>query len=91
MERCVDCNSLLTKEEKVCVECGTTVGYTNASFSGLISGVVSILFYLSLTALIASLFTTRVPSFMFCLLTTFALLFVMRTAKDGISSKARKR
>jgi hypothetical protein len=48
------------------------------------------MFYISLAALIASLFTTRVPSFMFCLLTTFALLFVMRTAKDGIS-KVRKR
>ena len=39
----------------------------------------------SLATLVASIFTTRVPSFMFCLLTTFALLFVMRTAKDGIS------
>ena len=89
MERCVDCNSLLTKEEKVCIECGTTVGATKAGFSDLISNVVTICFYLSLAALIASIFTARL-SFMFCLLTTFALLFVMRTAKDGIS-KVKKR
>jgi uncharacterized membrane protein YtjA (UPF0391 family) len=89
MERCVDCNSLLTKEEKVCIECGTTVGVTSAGFSGMLSGVASILFYVSLAALIASIFTARL-SFVFCMLTTFALLFVMRTAKDGIS-KVKKR
>jgi len=90
MERCVDCNSLLTREEKVCIECGTTVGASKAGFSDLISNVVTICFYLSLLALVASLFTTKVPSFMACLITTFALLFVMRTAKDGIS-KVKKR
>ena len=89
MERCVDCNSLLTKEEKVCIECGTTVGADSAGVSGLLSNVASMLFYISLLALIASIFTARL-SFVFCMLTTFALLFVMRTAKDGIS-KAKKR
>ena len=90
MERCVDCNSLLTKEEKVCIECGTTVGATKAGFSGMLSGIVSIGFYISLAALIASPFTERVPSFYFCGLTTFALLIAMRTAKDGVA-KVKKR
>jgi hypothetical protein len=89
MERCVDCNSLLSKEEKVCIECGTTVGATSAGFSDLISSVVSMAFYVSLCALVASIFVARL-SFVFCMLTTFALLFVMRTAKDGIS-KVKKR
>jgi uncharacterized protein YqgC (DUF456 family) len=90
MERCVDCNSLLTREEKVCVECGTTVGASKAGFSGMLAGIVSIGFYVSLAALIASPFIDRLPSFTFCALTTFALLVAMRTAKDGVS-KVRKK
>jgi hypothetical protein len=90
MERCVDCNSLLTRQEKVCIECGTQVGATGSGLPGLIAGLVSILFCISLAALIASPFTSRGPGFVFCLLTTFALLFVMRTAKDGIGKIKRR-
>jgi hypothetical protein len=90
MERCLDCNSLLSKEETVCLECGTKVMTDEASIAGLVSGLVSILFYISLVALIASPFVDRAPSFMFCLFISFALLFTMRTAKDGVQ-KVRKR
>jgi len=90
MERCVDCNSLLTREEVVCIECGTKVGASKAGWSGLIATVVSICFYVSLGNLIVSPFVSWGPGFFFCLLITFALLFVMRTAKDGIG-KTRKR
>jgi hypothetical protein len=91
MERCLDCNSLLSKEEKVCVECGTKVGADEAAKPAtLIAGVVSILFYISLIALCASPFVDRVPSFMFCMFISFALLFTMRTANDS-AQKARKR
>jgi hypothetical protein len=90
MERCLDCNSLLSREETVCVECGTKVGCDETNIAGLVSGLVSILFYISLVALVASPFVDRAPSFMFCLIISFALLFTMRTAKDS-AQKVRKR
>jgi hypothetical protein len=90
MERCLDCNSLLTREEVVCIECGTKVGGDDLGAASFVSGVVSLLFYLSFLALIASPFVDKLPSFMFCLLITAALLFTMRTAKDHVQ-KIRKR
>jgi hypothetical protein len=90
MERCLDCNSLLTKEETVCVECGTKVGATDGGAVDFIATLVSLLFYLSIAALIASPFLSTGPSFVLCMLTSCALLFVMRTAKDS-SQKVRKR
>ncbi len=90
MERCLDCNSLLTRDEKVCVECGTKVGGEKGGVGGLVASLASVAFYVSLASLIISPFTSRGPGFTFCLLTTFALLFAMRTAKDGIG-KVKKR
>jgi hypothetical protein len=90
MERCLDCNSLLTKEEKVCVECGTKVGGDDSSAADFGATLVSLLFYVSVVAVVASPFIARAPSFIFCLLISCALLFVMRTAKDG-AQKVKKR
>jgi hypothetical protein len=90
MERCLDCNSLLTKEEIVCVECGTKVGGDDLGAANFVSGIVSLLFYLSFLTMIASPFVDKLPSFMFCLLISGALLFMMRTAQDSVQ-KIRKR
>ena len=53
MERCLDCNSLLTKEETVCIECGTKVGVADAGMGDFVSMIVSILFYLSAAAMVS--------------------------------------
>ena len=90
MERCLDCNSLLTKEETVCIECGTKVGGDDTGSAGFIVAIVSTLFYVSLLTMVASPFVDKLPSFVFCLLITSALLFVLRTAKDS-TQKIRKR
>jgi hypothetical protein len=90
MERCMDCNSLLTKEEKVCVECGTKVGGEDPGAAGFVSFLVSILFYASVLALVASPFVERLPSFTFCAFITGALLFMMRTAKDSAQRLRKK-
>ena len=90
MERCVDCNTLLTRSEKVCVECGTKVNQSSTGIADLVAGMAKIAFYISLLVLIASPFVDRLPSFMFCMLATCALLFFMRTAKDH-SQKVKKR
>jgi hypothetical protein len=90
MERCLDCNSLLTKEETVCVECGTKIGGEDTGSAGLVAAIVSTLFYLSAITMVASPFVDKLPSFMFCMLITGALLFVMRTAQDN-TQKIRKK
>lgn len=71
------------------MECGTKVGGDESSIASLISGIVTILFYVSVLALVASPFVDRAPSFMFCLFISGALLFIMRTAKDS-AHKVRK-
>ena len=86
----MDCNSLLTREEMVCIECGTKVGGEAAGVASYGATLVSLLFYASVAALVTSPFLDRGPSFMFCLFITFALLFIMRTAKDSVE-KVRKR
>jgi hypothetical protein len=90
MERCMDCNSLLTKEEKVCIECGSKVGGEDSNSAGLIAGLVSIAFYLSLAVTIGSLFIDRAPSSMVCMMMTFALMFIMRSAQESVT-KVKKR
>jgi hypothetical protein len=90
MERCMDCNSLLTREEKVCIECGTKVGGDESGVADFGSTLVSLLFYASLAALLASPFIVKGPSVMLCLMISCALLFIMLTAKDG-AQKVRKR
>jgi hypothetical protein len=90
MERCLDCNSLLSREEKVCIECGTKVGGDESNVANLIAGLVSMLFYVSVIALVAAPFVNRGPSFVFCLFISCALLFIMRTAKDS-TQKIRRR
>jgi hypothetical protein len=90
MERCLDCNSLLTKEEIVCIECGTKVGGEDVGSAPFVATFVSILFYLSLAALVTTPFVPKLPSMIVCVMTTCALLFVMRTAKES-AEKIRKR
>ena len=90
MERCLDCNSLLTKEETVCIECGTKVGVADAGMGDFVSMIVSILFYVSAAAMVSSPFVSKLPSFTVCFIVTCALLFVMRTAKDSATKVKRR-
>ena len=86
----MDCNSLLTKEETVCIECGTKVRGDDSGIAGFGATLVSLLFYASVAALVTSPFLDRGPSFMLCLFVTCALLFIMRTAKDN-AERVKKR
>ena len=86
----MDCNSLLAKEEVVCIECGTKVGGDKADVGDFGVTLISLLFYASVAAVVVSPFIAKAPSFMFCLMICFALLFIMRTAKDSVE-KVRKR
>src|SRR5437870_13789871 len=81
MERCLDCNSLLTKEETVCVECGTKVSGNAAGSAEYLASNFRALFYESALAMCASPFVDKLHSFMFSMLITSALFFVLRIAK----------
>ena len=90
MERCLDCNSLLTKDETVCIECGTKVGGDDSKAANMVASATSILFYFAIAVTIGSLFVDQGPSLVLCLMVTSALMFIMRSAKDG-ATKVKKR
>ena len=52
--------------------------------------IVTVLFYISAAALVTSPFFSNLPSVTVCMMTTCALLFVMRTAKES-AQKIKKR
>ena len=84
MERCLDCNSLLTKDEKVCPDCGTPTDNKNTSESrNLLGSVIKLMFWLSVACLFASLFIKGGPSTTMSLLLTGALLVLTRTVDEG--------
>jgi len=91
MESCLDCNSLLTKEETVCIECGTKVHEDDSNMAHLVAGVISILFYISALTMVAAPFVDKLPSVAFCVLTTSALLFIMRTAQEHTQKLRQKK
>ena len=90
MTRCIHCNSLLTRRETACLECGATVVVTTSRWPHVLLKVVTILFFLSLGATIASLFINIGASPIKGLLVTAALLFLKRSAAD-YASKAPSR
>lgn len=89
MERCLDCNSLLSKEEQSCGECGLTVAIEKLRPSEVILKATKIMFYLSVGTLLASIFVPEGPNLLLSMSLTCALLFVMRSAKDGCGPTKR--
>ncbi|MGH9657468.1 MAG: hypothetical protein ACRD96_02930 [Bryobacteraceae bacterium] len=93
MNRCLDCNALLTKDEKVCMECGSRAPEDKRSSTNPVSlmvNVVTLAFYASVALLIASPFLEKGPGFVMSMLLTCALLFLMRSVKE-IVAKPQKR
>ena len=90
MERCLDCNALLRREETICWECGAAQKSHQSAASGSIASVVKMAFWASLALLLVSPFVERAPSTMVCLLVTGALLFLNRTLNDGAQNVGRK-
>ena len=82
MQRCLECDGRLTKDEKVCPICGKKIGYGKRTTAEFLAGVGRIIFYVSIAALIVSRFTPGGFGFVLSLcLCTCALLFIMRTKK----------
>ncbi len=80
MERCPDCNSLLRREEKVCIHCGAMA--RRRSVMEMLAFVAKVAFWLSLALLVISPFVESAPSWKDCMLMTGALLLVHRAFSD---------
>jgi hypothetical protein len=89
MERCLDCNSLLATEEKNCTECGLTVAIEKTRPADLFLKATKILYYLSIGGLLAAIFVPEGPNLILSISLTCALLFIMRSAKDGCGPAKR--
>jgi len=83
MERCLVCNTLLARDDRECVECGTKVRAVGLKMADLLLGLITLLFYGSVAELIASPFVANGPSFLLCLLASCTLWFVQRRAREA--------
>ena len=82
MERCLECNSLMTKNEKLCPICGKEIGHGKRTIGELLAIIGQIVFYASIATLVVSRFVPSGSIFVFVLcLCTGALIFMMRNKK----------
>jgi uncharacterized membrane protein YccC len=82
MERCLICNTLLARDERECIDCGTRVHAAGLKMANLLLGLIALLFYGSVVELIVSPFVVNGPSVILCLLTSCTLWFVLRRARE---------
>ena len=91
MNRCLNCNALLTKEEIVCWECGTPSEDTKRKDpQNMFFNIVRIMFVMTLLVLVFGLFSDKGPSTLMVFLVAAALSILMRSMKDDVQ-KAKKR
>ena len=91
MTRCLTCNSLLTKEETVCIGCGTKV-HEEESAPGIaetLSKAIDMLFWVSGVTTVACLFVPGTPPVSRPLIVTVVLGLIKRSA-EGMVEKASK-
>ena len=77
MERCLDCNCVLSAKEKVCPLCGTTLRKGRLGIGELAARGGTLIFYGAILALIASRFTENPALPVVLGITSSILLFVM--------------
>lgn len=81
MLRCPSCNGILTKTETVCYSCGEKTVPSNERAKGVgFNTVASIVFYISLTLTVVSIFSNYAPPLSVCVPVTIILLFVKSSA-----------
>ena len=85
MNRCSDCNSLLTKDETVCMECGRAVIQISQG-SGFVS-LLKVCLVVSILYLVASMFWIEGSSTRLALIITCGLLFATRSAQQSHAVK----
>jgi uncharacterized paraquat-inducible protein A len=90
MQRCEQCDGVLTKSDATCVRCGEAVKAvrTKPDLRQRFGKLVTVVFILSAVLTVVALFTNYVGSFVTCLGATIALLMVKKSA-DEISSSQK--
>ncbi len=87
MLRCLSCNGILAKSEKVCYSCGEAIPSDaqdkSKAKAGGFNKVVSVLFYLSVALSVFTLFSDHAPPLGVCLPVTLVLLFVKSSADQN--------
>jgi hypothetical protein len=82
VERCLECNGLLTRKEKACPMCGRNIGHGKRSVGEFQLSAGRLVFYVSISVLIVSRFTPGGFGFVLSLCAcACGLLFLTRTKK----------
>ena len=81
MERCLECDGLLTKNEKACPICGKDIGYGKRGIGEFQASIGRIVFYVSIAAMIVSRFTPGDFGFALSLCLCACGLLVLARAK----------
>jgi hypothetical protein len=84
MEKCLDCNSILTKQETVCFTCGAAVRSKDQGpgIAGSMVRIINVLLVVSGLLTLASIFFSFTPSFMKCGFATLVLGVVKSSAEQ---------
>jgi len=84
MERCRACNASIKSGETVCFGCGIAIGKkdSGAAVAERFVLISKIVFILSATMTVASLFFSATPPFWKCLVATIVLMFVKSSAEQ---------
>jgi hypothetical protein len=82
LDRCLDCNSSLKKEETACFACGAPVKRESSrtTFGKRFATVLKFAFFGSAILTVASLFFDATPSFWKCITATLVLLLAKSSA-----------
>lgn len=91
MEKCLDCNSILTKEETVCFTCGSAVRRKTdgAGIAGNMVRVINVLLVVSGLLTLASLFFSFTPPFAKCGFATL-ILGIVKSSAGQMAEKQKK-
>jgi hypothetical protein len=90
LERCMDCNSSLKKEETVCFACGAAVKRksTQTTFGQRFAAALKFAFIGAAILTVASLFFDATPSFWKCITATLVLLLAKSSADQMLEPKS---
>ena len=81
MERCLDCNSVLTSKEKVCPACGMRVGHVGPGPTEILARTGTIIFYSAILAFLAARFAPDGTNFVAIISICAAIVLVIMRKK----------
>jgi hypothetical protein len=81
MERCLDCNGVLTTEERVCPNCSATVANAGVSLGEVLARMGMVLFYSGLLAFLVARLAPGGINFIGILVACTAIVLVFMRKK----------